>query len=464
MNIIVIMVSENRNPVKSLSWILVLLFLPILGIILYSFFGQNLRKQKIIKRKGLKNYDILEKIVTVHRKILTSEDIIIDDTLKEKEDIINLQLNNSKSIINTDNKLKLLVNGKSKFDELKKDLLNAKKFIHLQYYIFDEDNIGNEIKNILIKKANDGLEIRVLIDDVGSWKLSNNFINLMTDAGIEVHSFLKVRFPNLTSKVNYRNHRKIVIIDGTIGYLGGINIADRYINGMPDIGIWRDTHLKIEGDAVNSLQFIFLSDWYFVSQKELYDKKYFPVTKPKGNKVVQISASGPDSDWPGIMMGILKIISTAKKYVYITTPYLMPNENILMALKSAAMSNVDVRIIIPEKSDAIITSLSSHSYLKELMISGVKIYFYKKGFIHSKVVISDDIISSIGSTNIDFRSFEQNFEVNAFVYNKEFTLEVKNLFIEDFENSALLNIDEWKKRPLREKAKESLARLLSPLL
>ncbi len=437
--IMVVMLLENRDPIKSLSWILVLLFLPVLGIILYAFFGKNLRKQKIIKRKGLKNYEILERVVKVYRKALTSKELVMDDAIKEKKSIINLQLNNSSSIIHDGNDLKLLVNGKNKFDELKKDLLNAKKFIHLQYYIFDGDNIGSEIKNILIKKAKEGLEVRVLIDDVGSWGLSKQFIRSMRDAGVDVQSFMKVLFPGLTSKMNYRNHRKIVVIDGVIGYLGGINVADKYIHGMPGIGSWRDTHLKIKGNAVNSLQFSFLSDWNFVSQQELSDPKYFPITEqPQGDKIVQISTSGPDTDWQGIMQGILKIISTAKDYVYLTTPYLMPTESVLTALKVAAMSNVDVRIIIPEKSDVTITKWASNSYLADLMRSGVKIYFYKKGFIHSKVVVSDDIISSVGSTNIDFRSFEQNFEVTAFIYDKNFAVEVKNLFQQDFEDAHYL--------------------------
>ncbi len=305
----------------------------------------------------------------------------------------------------------------------------------------------------------------MLIDDVGSWGLSKQFIHSMRDGGVDVQSFMKVLFPGLTSKMNYRNHRKIVVIDGVIGYLGGINVADKYIHGMPGIGSWRDTHLKIEGNAVNSLQFSFLSDWYFVSQQELSDPKYFPITtEHKGDKIVQISTSGPDTDWQGIMQGILKIISTAKDYVYLTTPYLMPTESVLTALKVAAMSNVDVRIIIPEKSDVTITKWASDSYLADLMRSGVKIYFYTEGFIHSKVVVSDDIISSVGSTNIDFRSFEQNFEVTAFVYDRDFALEVKNLFKQDFEDSRLLNIDEWEKRPLSQKIKESVSRLSSPLL
>lgn len=459
-----VMVLENRSPLKSLSWILVLLLLPILGIVLYVFFGQNLRKQKIIRRKGLKNHEFLRSLAKSQTTNLSKFYGSYDDVLKEKGRLIQLQLKNSDSVLTAGNKVELLNSGKHKFDELIKELQLAKHFIHLQYYIVENDEIGTKIKDVLVKKVKEGVEVRVIIDDVGSWKIKHRDIRKLRRLGIQIYSFLEVRFPALTSKLNYRNHRKIVIIDGSVGFVGGINIADRYINGDPKIGIWRDTHLKIEGDAVNSLQAIFSIDWYFVSQVELSDKKYYPLKTPKGDKLVQVSTSGPDTDWPGIMMGFFKLITTAKKYVYIATPYFMPNESVLMALKTAAMGGVDVRIIIPEKSDAYITKLSSMSYIKEMVLTGVKFYFYQKGFVHCKVIVSDDMVASIGSANMDFRSFEQNFEVTAFVYNKDFAKEVKQVFIDDLADSNRVILSEWRKRPLKQKAQESFARLLSPLL
>jgi cardiolipin synthase A/B len=273
-----------------------------------------------------------------------------------------------------------------------------------------------------------------------------------------------VRFPWLTSKVNYRNHRKILVVDGEVGFMGGINIADRYLNGSKEYGIWRDTHMMIEGDAVNSLQAIFLIDWYFVSQNELADLKYFPSRTPMGNKAMQIVASGPDSDWPAIMMGIFEAIASADSYVYIATPYFMPSESVLMAIKSAALGGVDVRILIPSKSDAFVTLLSSRSYIRELLESGVKVYKYEKGFLHSKIIIVDDLIGSIGSANMDFRSFEQNFEVTSFVYDEEIALQLKDIYMEDLKNSSPIILEEWVKRSVWEKTKESFARLFSPLL
>ncbi len=462
--VIGVMILENRNPLKSLSWILVLLLLPILGIILYIFFGQNLRKEKIIRRKGLKNHEFIRSVAKEQTKDLSQFYRLDDDVLKEKEQIVQLQLNNSDSIVTAGNKIQLLNNGDKKFNVLIEELQKAKQFIHLQYYIFSKDEIGNTIKNILFEKAKEGVKIRMIVDDVGSWELKNKDYEEFWKAGIEIFPFLKVRFPVLTSKINYRNHRKIVVIDGLVGFVGGINVADRYIHGEASYGIWRDTHMMIKGDAVNSLQTIFSIDWYFVSQEELSDILYYPAKEPVGDKLVQISASGPDTDWAGIMMGFFKIITTAKKYVYIATPYFMPNESMLMALKTAAMGGVDVRIIIPEKSDAYITKLCSMSYLKEMMLAGIKIYFYQKGFIHSKVMVSDDMVASVGSANMDFRSFEQNFEVTSFVYDTDFAVQVKETFIDDFADSNRVILSEWRKRPLKQKAKESLARLLSPLL
>jgi cardiolipin synthase len=459
-----VMILENRSPLKSLSWILVLLLMPGIGIVLYIFFGQNLRKEKIIRRKGIKSHDYMSSVAHAQTRQFRERDWFTDEILREKGQIIHLQLNNSNSVVTTGNKVTLLNNGKDKFKELIEELNKAKSFIHLQYYIFAIDTIGNTIKEILLRKAKEGVEVRMIVDDVGCWELKNDYYNELREAGIEIYPFLKVRFPLFTSKINYRNHRKIVVIDGYVGFVGGINVADRYIDGDPSYGIWRDTHIKVEGDAVNSLQYIFSLDWYFVSQVELAFKKYFPVKEAKGKIPVQVCPSGPDTDWPGIMMGFFKIITSAKKYIYVATPYFMPNESILMALKTAAMSGVDVRIIIPEKSDAYITKLSTLSYLREMMEAGVKIYFYQKGFIHSKVIVSDDMVSSIGSANMDFRSFEQNFEVTAFVYDRDFSKQVKQTFMEDFSNSKRLLIKEWKKRPIRQKARESFARLLSPLL
>ncbi|MCT4588423.1 MAG: cardiolipin synthase [Carboxylicivirga sp.] len=464
LGIVFIVMLENRSPLKAIPWILVLLFVPVLGVVFFVFFGQNLRKEKIIRRKGLKNHDLLSEIA--HSQSHKLSEGSLDDTplLESNKKLIQLFLNNSSSILTIGNQVDVLNNGEDTFDAIINALESARHSIHLQYYIFDEDEIGNRILDILKQKASEGVEVRMLVDDVGSWELKRPFFKELQSYGIEIYSFLTVRFPSLTSKVNYRNHRKIVVVDGEIGFLGGLNIADRYLKGNPAYGIWRDMHLRITGDAVNALQSVFFIDWYFVSQKDIADPKYFPHKKPSGDKLVQIVTSGPDSDWPGIMMGYYQAIANAKKYVYITTPYFMPGESVLMALKASAMGGVDVRIIIPEKSDAYFTALCTKSYIKEMLLAGVKFYLYQPGFLHSKMMVVDDEVCTIGTTNMDFRSFEQNYEVQAFIYDEEKTKEVKSYFMDDLAHSEPVQLEQWRKRAPWQKAKESFARLFSPLL
>ncbi|TRX72145.1 cardiolipin synthase [Carboxylicivirga sp. M1479] len=462
--IVFVVMLENRSPLKTIPWMLVLLFVPVLGVVFFVFFGQNLRKEKIIRRKGLKNHDLVREIAHSQSSKLAEGNMDDMSMVANNKKLIQLFLNNSSSILTIGNQVDVLNNGEATFACILDALKNARQSIHLQYYIFDEDEIGNQILDILKEKASKGVEVRMIVDDVGSWELKRPFFKSLQRYGIEIYSFLTVRFPSLTSKVNYRNHRKIVVVDGEIGFLGGLNVADRYIKGNPVYGIWRDMHLRITGDAVNALQSVFFIDWYFVSQKDIADPKYFPPKNPIGDKAVQIVTSGPDSDWPGIMMGYYQAIANARKYVYITTPYFMPGESVLMALKASAMSGVDVRILIPEKSDAYFTALCTKSYIKEMLITGVKFYFYQPGFLHSKMMVVDDELCTIGTTNMDFRSFEQNYEVNAFIFDEEKSIEVKGYFLEDQKQSRCINLDEWKKRPRWQKAKESFARLFSPLL
>ncbi len=462
--VVILIIMENRSPLKTIAWILVLMLLPGLGIVFYIFFGQNLRKEKIIARKGLKNDELLISMAHAQIERLSDGDLANHPAIQAKQHIIKLLLNNSNSVVTVGNKVTILNNGKDTFDEIIDAIECAEHFIHIEYYIFADDNIGRRIVDILKRKAAQGIEVRMIVDDVGSWELKRRFFDDLRKSGIEIESFLQVRFPKFTSRVNYRNHRKIVIVDGQIGFLGGINVADRYIENSTDNIFWRDMHLKIEGDAVNPLQIVFLTDWYFVRQQELADAKYFPHHKPSGDKLVQITASGPDTDWPAIKMGIFHAIASARKYVYIATPYLMPGETILMALKTAAMGGVDVRLLIPQKSDAIVTGYGSHSYVKELLEANVKVYFYTRGFLHSKTLVADDILSTIGSTNIDIRSFDQNFEVNAFIMDEALAIEMRDIFINDLQDARKIDIDSWRRRPLKQKAKESFARIFSPLM
>jgi cardiolipin synthase len=447
-----------------MAWILVLIFLPVAGLIFYLYFGQNYRKQKIFSRKGIQDFRQLNKMRYEQLKLLDTPEIQQIKPVFKKQHIIKLLLNNSKSIVSRNNTIKILNNGEEKFPELIDALNNAKHHIHIEYYIFEYDNIGKQIISILEEKAKEGVKVKVIIDHVGSWHFPKRRINQLRKKGVNIKLFMRVTFPYFTSKVNYRNHRKIVVIDGNVGFVGGMNIADKYIFGTKKLGNWRDTHLKIVGEAVHSLQTVFLTDWYFLSKEIPTEEDYFPHIENTEQCITQIAASGPDSSWAGIMQTYFLSIATARKYIYITTPYLLPNSSILTALKTASLSGVDVKLIIPKKSDSRIVSYASLSFVDELINAGIEVYFYKKGFIHSKTMVIDGILSSVGTANLDYRSISINFEINALIYDEKTATTLLHSFHEDLKNCELVTKELWIKKPLLKKLQSSIARIFSPLL
>lgn len=455
LGVILVIILDNRNPIKTVSWIIVLIFLPYVGLILYIFFGQRYRKAKMISKKSISAIE--------NNPAYLYEELDVSSYPTECSKLIKLLRSNNKHPLFSGNDIAIYTSGKEKFRNLITDIENAKKFIHLDYYVIDESKIGYAIRQVLMEKAREGVEVRVIYDDLGCFKTKRKFFKEMRDCGVQVKPFLRVLLPYLSPKTNYRNHRKIAVIDGDIGYTGGMNIADRYIDGG-SFNEWRDTHLRISGRGVYGLQTAFLLDWFFVSREMLTSKFYFPDISDKGEKLVQIATSGPDSDWEGIMQSIFCVINNAQKYVYLQTPYFLPNESLLTALQTAALSGVDIKILLPSKSDAMITTKAMHSYLSEIMRSGVKVYFYKSGFLHSKTIVADDMVSSVGSTNYDYRSFELNFEVNAFIYNEEFAIDMKNTFLKDLESSTEVVYSRWKTRPRIKKWTESICRVFGPML
>ncbi|MCL1821556.1 MAG: cardiolipin synthase [Prolixibacteraceae bacterium] len=454
---------EKRSPFKTAAWLLVLVLIPIVGLFFYLFFGQEFRKQKMFSRRGLKGTGRYKKIQSRQLKALNDYDFHLPEPIENFRRIITLLLNNSNALMSTGNKVKILNNGEKTMNAIFKAMEGAKHHIHLEYYVICHDKTGCRLKEILIRKRKEGVKVRVIFDDVGSWALDKKYIKDLKEAGVEIMPFMEVRFPRLTARVNYRNHRKIVIVDGKTGFMGGVNIADRYIYGLKKQGNWRDTHIRIEGDAVASLQAVFAADWYFLTKENLTGVGYFNVQSSNSGVPMQISASGPDSDWDSIAQAFFAAIAIAKHEIFITTPYLMPTQQILTALKTAAISGVDVRIIIPENSDSKIPKWCSFSYVGELLEAGVRIFFYQSGFIHSKLIIVDDIFSTVGSANLDFRSLETNFEVNAFIYDQQFTRQLKSYFNVDMRNSREVILSEWKQRHWINKTRESLAYLVSPL-
>lgn len=455
MGTIIIVILDNRNPVKTMAWVLVLFFVPLVGLVFYYFFGRSTRKGRLIGKKGYTR--LIKRPMAEYQA---------QKAFKYPEDQHQLmrffrKVNNALPF--EGNKTEVFTDGYSMLQALMRDISKAKQHIHLQFYIFEDDAAGRLLRDLLMDKARQGVEVRLLYDDVGCWRVPHAFFEEMRGAGIEARSFLKVRFPVFTSKVNYRNHRKIVVIDGRVAYTGGMNIALRYMKGFP-WGIWRDTHLKIEGKAVYGLQTSFLTDWYVVDRTLITSARYFPEMGTCGDALIQIVTSDPVGEWRDIMQGLLIAISSSRKYFYIQTPYLLPTDPILMALKTASLAGVDIRIMIPERADSWITHLGSLSYLDGIMRAGVKIYLYQKGFLHSKLMVSDDTLSTVGSTNVDFRSFEHNFEVNAFMYDPASALALKEIFLKDQKDAILLQRKTWMKRPWHQKAKESIVRLLAPLL
>mgnify|MGYP001005912447 CR=1 FL=1 len=452
---IVIIILDNRNPVKTMAWILILLFLPIVCLVFYFFFGRSQRRERII---GRKSYDrLLKKPMAEYLAQDCSE------VQYEYSRLIRLFQHTNQAFPFEGNRVAVYTEGYTKLQSLLRELQKAKQHIHMEYYIFEDDAIGRMVRDVLIEKASHGVEVRVIYDDVGCWNVKDGFFKEMKEAGIEVYAFLRVAFPVFTSKVNYRNHRKIIVIDGKVGFMGGMNIADRYDKGT-SWGTWRDTHFKFVGKGVHGLQSVFLIDWYVVSKKLLNDRIYYPAAEIYSDNIMQIATSGPVGQWRTLLQATIFMIANAKKYIFIQTPYFLPTEGLNQALQTSALGGVDVRLMLPKRSDTRSANMASHSFIDEMVKAGVKVYLYKPGFLHSKLVVSDDALTSIGSANMDFRSFEHNFEINAFVYQKEFALQMKRIFTHDMHHCERLIPSRWLKRPLKQRMAESFMRLFSPLL
>lgn len=455
---IVAVLMDNKQPEKTMAWILVLCFMPIVGIIFYLFFGQNTRKEKVISERSM---DLLMKRSML--EFAEQENLHIP---RRNRPLMKLFTNQNWALPFKDNEVSIFTDGYEFVSTLLYNIGQAQDHIHLDTYIIEDDPLGNLVADALVDKARQGVEVRLLYDDVGCWRVKDRFFNRMKAAGIQVYAFMPVRFPAFTGKVNYRNHRKLCVIDGKVGFIGGMNIALRYVKGTAR-QTWRDTHLCIRGGAVYAIQRAFLVDWYFVSRTLVTDRRYYPpVDKTIDNNcLTQIVTSSPVSPWPDIMQGYVRVLLQAHRYVYMESPYFLPTEPVLFAMRTAALAGVDVRLIVPRHGDAKLVEWASRSYLMEVIEAGVKVYLYEPGFNHSKILVSDDNLSSCGSTNIDFRSFENNFEANAFFFNEGMALRLKKVFLTDQAQSTLVDdVSYFIKRPFLQRLLESLVRLLSPLL
>lgn len=453
--IIVVVLSENRNPVKSLAWVTVLLLLPMVGIVLYIFFGRNIQNTRKLSRRNRRRLKKREAVPSVDMRRTG----LSDESLQQ----IGLGKALTGAPFYPGNKVKVYTSGREKFDDLKADIRSARKYINIEYYIFENDVIGNEIAELLIERALAGVTVRLIYDHVGSFSVNSGFFKRMKRAGIQVYPFFEVSFPQLGTRINWRNHRKLCVIDGRVGYLGGMNVADRYIDGGKKFASWRDTHVRVEGPVVAALQYSFAVDWHFMGQP-LIEEAVLAQPVPSGNVAAQLLTSGPTSQWMSIALMFHKAIASAQKRVYIQTPYFLPTDTLLKDLTTAALAKVDVRVMIPAHSDSLLLNYASASYITECLRAGVKFYFYTAGMLHSKVIIVDDEFVTIGSTNFDFRSFEHNFEGNLFFYSREFAAQMLDIYRADLAKCERVNAVQWRKRPLVRRAVESVVRLLSPIL
>lgn len=453
---------ENRDPTKTIIWLLILGALPVLGALLYVLLGRVVRKRRLLRHKQVRQ-EKTEEILMDRQVRPSAEDVDQAGESPMNKKLARLLLNDADAPLTLNNRSEVLTNGKKTFRALFSALENAKDHIHLEYYIFHNDAIGKDILKLLIRKASEGVKIRVLVDGLGNRSLEKRFGELRK-AGVETAGFYPVRFPFLSRRLNLRNHRKIVVVDGRVGFLGGLNVGDEYLSRNKKIGFWRDTFLKLEGDSVNSLQTVFLNDWNGVTHQAINDPLYYPQPQHYGTQMTQIAATGPDSDWGSMLQIFFVALTSAEKTIYIETPYFIPDEGSVMALKTAALSGLDVRIILQGVPDHKITYWASHSYVEELLESGVRIYRYQKGILHAKILILDGKIGVVGSTNFDIRSFSLNFEISAFIYNCKFAQRLEQDFHQDLADSEEIVLEEYKKRPLSNRVKESSARLFSPLL
>ena len=459
-------IYETRSTTKTLAYLLFCIFIPFIGIGFYLLFGINYWRIKRYTKKMSEDEKILRQLkkdISIYEEVsLQHKDVAGSDN----KELASMLIKDLHSPLTRNNNVKLLVNGEEKFPEVMKVLQEARHHIHLEYYIYEQDEIGSAIIELLIKKAKEGVEVRFIYDDFGSPTIKNKIEKRMMAAGIEVHPFHKVHFYLLANRINYRNHRKIIVVDGQTAFVGGINVSDKYINNKKGQLYWRDTHLRIDGPGVYYLQYLFISDWNFCCPKSLTPEQlYFAPNKAiKDNIYVQLTASGPDSPQPSILFSLLQAIYLAKKEILITTPYFIPGDSILEGLRIAALSGLSVKLLVPGICDSKFVNHASKSHYHDLLVAGVEIYLYQKGFVHSKTLVTDSSLSIVGTANMDLRSFELNFEVNAIVYDKPFAEQMRKVFFDDLKNAEKINAEQWYKRSAYEQFPEKIARLFSPVL
>lgn len=466
LGIALVVISENRNPIKAIAWVLVVILMPAVGIVLYYFFGRDLRRTNIVHRRVYRRFKNLPYLFK--NSLLQHDNIEVQEAKFRPIAQLCEHLGGAPLLPISD--VDIYTQGEDMFAALLADLRGATRFIHMQFYAFLDDRIGSRVAEILMAKAREGVHVRLLYDDVGSISCSNKFWQKLRAAGVQVYPFMRVIFPILSSRINYRNHRKLVIIDGDIGYIGGMNVADRYYYGN-QLGLWRDTHIRFRGVGVAELQSIFLTDWYLVTRRVVYvEDLYLQSSLPTSHYYnascikAQFFAGSPLQEWRTIEQVIISIVLRATHHLYIETPYFLPTQALCKALTIAVLGGVEVVLIIPKHGDVKFSHYASCSYIDGMLEAGVKVYFYHGGFLHSKLITADSELTLVGSANMDFRSFEHNFEDVGVLYDAALTKRFEEKIQADLHQSELVEAVRWKKRKRSQRLLESVLRLFSPLL
>lgn len=482
---VVIVFFQRRDPKAVWTWLMVLYFIPIFGFVLYLIICQDYRKNKMFRVKEVE--DKLRYSVESQESFLLNNDRYLMDPLsRDFEDLVIYNLETSGAVLTVDNQVDIFTDGQEKFADLREEIKRAKQYIHIQYYIIKNDELFQSIRPLLMERARAGVEVRILYDGMGGRFMPKSVWNEMEKAGIRIGEFFPAFLGRLQLRINYRNHRKIVVIDGNVGYVGGFNIGKEYISRDPKFGYWRDTHLKIHGGAVYSLQIRFALDWNYATKENLFkDARYFGIEGDFDEDVridarnlfqpavlksgelpigIQIITSGPDSSTRQIRDNYLELFHKARSSIYIQTPYFVPDDAVLSALQIAARSGVDVRLMIPCKPDHPFVYWATYSYVGDLLEAGARCYTYENGFLHAKGVMIDGVASCYGTANMDIRSFELNFEVNAIIYDEETTMRLEDIFLKDLERCREVTRETYGQRSLWIRMKEQCSRLLSPLL
>ncbi|MWC31098.1 cardiolipin synthase [Paenibacillus sp. MMS18-CY102] len=463
----VLVFMERRNVAATWSWLMVLLFVPVVGFVLYMILGQNMRRRKLYKWDKRDHAYLKSMIAEQSQKLEEGWPDDKEGMIMPYRKLIDMNLKTSRSLLTLRNEVDFYTEGLKKFEQLLADIAAATQHIHMQYYIFNNDGWGRKVRDALTAKAREGVQVRLLYDDIGSRKLNDRFFTEFDAAGGQRAIFFPSRIPYFNFRINYRNHRKIVIIDGLISYTGGFNVGNEYVGLDQRFGHWRDTHMRLRGEAVHSLQRMFLMDWGLATHQSAQHLPEFfpdPVVSGDGQLAVQFVAGGPSDQWRHVENALLHMIHSAKRTIWLQTPYLIPDESLLNALRIASLSGIDVRVMIPHMADHMFVHWASRYYVGELLQAGVKCYLYTNGFLHAKMMVVDGRIATVGTANFDIRSLKLNFEVNGIFYDWETAQRLESIYEQDVEESIPFTLEDYNNRSAWSKFNESISKLLSPIL